>query len=72
MKKFYLVLLTIFAFLFLITFYNMTAAKKQIQQYQVLVKAYEMYINKNANFESFVKENNIKELEYLLNNNNRK
>ncbi len=63
---FFLILLTVFAFLFLIVFYNNIKLTKDIENTKMIIKAYELYANNDdKGFVNFVKENNLKELESL-------
>ncbi len=63
---FFLILLTVFALLFLVVFYNNINLTKNIEKLKLTIKAYEMYANNNdKEFVNFVKEKNLKELEPL-------
>lgn len=66
MNKFYLTLATIFAILFLITFFALENANKQLKHFQKLNKAYEMYINRDLRFKEYIEQNQLNELKYLL------
>lgn len=66
MQRFYLILATIFAFLFLLTFFHLKSLDNRLEYSQKLNKAYEMYVNKDLRFKEYIENNNLDELKYLL------
>lgn len=63
---FLLILVTLFAAIFIITYLHNSILRKRVEYYGKLVKAYELYVTGDKGFESFVKENNLKEVNWLL------
>ncbi|WP_052465397.1 tetratricopeptide repeat protein [Thermotoga profunda] len=64
--KFFLVLMSVFALLFLITFQAYRWTKQSQERYQKIVKAYELYCyGKYDEFSKYVDQYKLKELSYL-------
>ncbi len=66
LEKFLLILLTIFAFLFLLSFQMFVSARSQLKRSEKILEAYRMYVDEDyENFERYVEKNDLKELKSL-------
>ncbi|MGQ9855365.1 MAG: tetratricopeptide repeat protein [Fervidobacterium sp.] len=65
-EKFSLILLTIFAILFIISYSHSLKISNELEQTKKVVKAYELYVNNDQSFEKFVSENDLKDLVNLV------
>ncbi|ODN31211.1 tetratricopeptide repeat protein [Fervidobacterium thailandense] len=63
---FLLVLATLFAILFLVSYSQGIILRKRVERYGKVLKAYELYLRGDSEFETFVKENELKEVSWLL------
>ncbi len=63
---FFLILVTLFSVLFVIMYLHDTILVRRVKHYGKLLKAYELYVTGDKSFESFVKENNLNEVSWLL------
>jgi len=64
--KFCLILLTIFACLFLFTYSYNAKLSNDIEKMRKLTKAYELYVSGSNEFSRYVQDNNLKELDWLI------
>lgn len=64
-SKFFMLLVTVFAALFLLSFFYSRMLRNEVHLLKKMVKAYELYVNGSEDFEKFVKENNLKDLNWL-------
>ena len=65
-ERFYLILITVFAFLFLITYMYNVRLTTDVENLRKLTKAYELYVSGSNDFSKYVKDNNLKELDWLI------
>ncbi|MGJ8455015.1 hypothetical protein ACSFC1_06900 [Pseudothermotoga sp. U03pept] len=66
-EKFLLITLTVFAFLFLMSFQAYRSVQQRLNRYEKLTKAYELYcLGKYEEFSKYVDQHRLKELSYLL------
>lgn len=63
---FFLILVTLFSVLFVIMYLHDSILVRRVKHYGKLLKAYELYVIGDKSFESFVRENNLKEVSWLL------
>ncbi|MFN6991724.1 MAG: tetratricopeptide repeat protein [Fervidobacterium sp.] len=64
--KIILVIGTLFAILFLITYFSNVKLTQKLEYKAKIIKAYELYLNDSKEFSFFVKSNKLKELEWLV------
>jgi len=65
-EKFFLVLMSIFAILFVIAFLNNRAMESSLAEYQKMIRAYELYTNGYyEDFFHYIEQNNLQNLTYL-------
>lgn len=65
-EKVALVFATIFCLLFIVTYLYNVNQSNQLSHAQKVIKAYELYLSESKDFADFVKQNNLKELDWLL------
>lgn len=69
LEKFFLILLTVFALLFLLSFQAFVSVRSQLRRAEKIVEAYRMYVSEDyENFERYVEKNDLKELKNLKDN----
>ncbi|MGB9789575.1 MAG: tetratricopeptide repeat protein [Thermotoga caldifontis] len=66
LEKFFLVLLTVFALLFLLSFQAFVSMRTQLKRNERIIEAYKLYVNEDYDrFEQYIKVHGLKELENL-------
>jgi lipopolysaccharide biosynthesis regulator YciM len=65
-QKLPLLLATIFCILFVTTYLYNVNLIKQLQRFQKIAKAYELYVSDSKDFSKYIEDNNLKELTYLV------
>jgi tetratricopeptide (TPR) repeat protein len=66
LEKFFLILLTVFALLFLLSFQAFVSVRSQLRRAEKIVEAYRMYVSEDyENFERYVEKNDLKEFKNL-------
>ncbi|WP_165276215.1 hypothetical protein [Thermotoga sp. Ku-13t] len=68
LEKFFLVLLTVFALLFLLSFQAFVSVRAQLKRSERIIEAYKLYVSEDYDrFERYVETHGLKELESLKN-----
>lgn len=65
-QKITLIIGTLFAILFLITYFSNVKLTQKLEYKDKILKAYELYLNNSKEFSTYVKTNKLKELEWLV------
>lgn len=65
-EKVLLTFTTIFSLLFLVTYIYNANQSNQLSRVKKVIKAYELYLSESKDFLDFVKQNDLKELNWLL------
>jgi len=66
LERFLLILLTVFALLFLLSFQAFVSVRSQLKRSEKMLEAYRMYVSEDyENFERYVEKNDLKELKNL-------
>lgn len=65
-ERIFLIFATIFSLLFLITYIYNVNQSNQLSRARKVIKAYELYVSESKDFPEFVKQNDLKELNWLL------